>query len=159
LAGSTQILGGVGFDVRGIIKLDRTPGLSIALNRPCRRIHFLHAASAEVYFAVAALYAVRYAGGDSARVELLCPVDLPPCRTSAFLRDAVIGARTTSPGLSATLAWAGTNAEVESRHETLFLTRTTWELPPMHRDQVVERLELRAGQAAAVPLIFAITVE
>jgi hypothetical protein len=29
----------------------------------------------------------------------------------------------------------------------------------MHRDQVVERLELRAGQAAAVPLIFAITVE
>jgi hypothetical protein len=119
----------------------------------------LHAATAEVYFAVVSTNVVRYTDGGTASVELLSPVDLPPYRTTPFLRDTIVGSRTSSPDLSSSLAWAGTNPEVEARNETLFLTRTTWDLPEIHRGKTVRSLELRAGQAEAIPLVFAITVE
>jgi len=137
------------------------PPLRGKLGRPVRRIHFLHAASrpATSIREVAGTYQAIYATGEREQVKLINPEDLPPC--SAAFYQVASQATTTfarSP-LSRTTAWAGTNADLEQRNETLFLTRTTWELPENLREKIVEGLELWAGEAEGVPLVFAITVE
>jgi WD40 repeat protein len=159
MPGGVQTLSGLGFDVRGLIHLDRTKSVTIPLNRPCRRIHFLHAANRDAFLAVTGVYVVTYATGESARAELFTPIDLPLYRTCAFHQGAEPAKRSSSPELRHARAWAGTNPEVEARDETLFLTRTTWTLPEAYRDPVVANLELRAPSPFGAPLIFAITVE
>jgi hypothetical protein len=154
-----QTLGGVGFDVRGVIDLGQTPSVRIPLNRPCRRVHFLHAANRDAFMAITAVYEVTYATGESARARLFTPIDLPFYSTCPFHQGADPAKRSTVPELRHARAWAGTNPEVELHHGTLFVTRTTWILPEAYRDRVVAHLTLHAPSPFAAPLVFAITIE
>lgn len=159
MPGGLQTLSGIGFDVRGLINLEQKKSVRIPLNRSCRRIHFLPAASRDAFLAITGVYEVTYATGESARAEWLTPIDLPFYRTCAFDEGADTAKRSSSPELKHARAWAGTNPEAESDGETLFLTRTTWTLPEEHGERVIASLELRAPSPAGAPLVFAITAE
>ena len=161
LAGGVQLLGGVAFDVRGLIRLERAREVRIPVGLPCQRLHFLHAASGQPASIreVVGTYRIVDATGERSEVQILNPEGLSPYSSGLFLVNSSLTKSFTSGSLTRTFAWAGTNAEVESRNQTLFLTRTTWELPEIHRGKIVESLELQAGPSGPVPLIFAITVE
>jgi hypothetical protein len=57
-------LSGIGFDVRGLINLDQIKSVTIPLNRPCRRVHFLHAANRDAFMAITGIYGVTYTTGE-----------------------------------------------------------------------------------------------
>jgi WD40 repeat protein len=161
LAAKVHDLFGTGFDVRGIVQLDPGKTLSIPVNRPCHRIHFLHAASqsAAGLRETAASYRVHFAEGDTASVRLSNPEDLPPYRPGDFLGLAQRDWQGTSPELHCTLVWSDSAIGQVQVEEPVILTRTTWEISDLPTGRWVTDLELQAGSADSVPLIFAITVE
>jgi hypothetical protein len=152
---------GIGFDVRGIIELKKGQTVRVPVHRACRRLHFLHAATPGLGFAteLGATYRLTFASGGIEEVEVSKPADLTPYRTQPFHRTYPSPDAWSSPGLNSTLAWAGTNPDVASRDETLFVSRTTWELPEARHNQIAKGLEMRAGSSGCQPLVFAITVE
>jgi hypothetical protein len=161
LAAKVHHLHGTGFDVRGIVQLNPGKTLSIPVNRPCHRVHFLHAASqsAAGLRETAASYRVHFADGDSASVRLSNPEDLPPYRPGDFLGLAQRDWQGTSPELHCTLVWSDSAIGQVQVEEPVILTRTTWEISDHPPGRWVTSLELQAGTAESVPLIFAITVE
>jgi len=161
LGSGVRVLGGVEFDVRGFVQVQAGESVRIPLNHPVRRLHFLHAAKRTERFSrqVAGTYQLTFGSGEAAAVEVLCPSDLLPYHTAPFHSRFSGSDVESSPELHTAVAWAGTNAEMESRNETLYLTRTTWELPESHQGKIIESLELQASPSGPVPLIFAITVE
>jgi hypothetical protein len=161
LPSGVQTLGGIGFDVRGIVQLQGTNHVTIPVNRPCQRIHFLHAASNEAAGSreTVGIYQAAYASGERVKVELVNPQDLPPYQPTEFLRVSK-GASTNAPaGLSRVFAWVGCTPDLARHDQALFLTRTTWTLPTSHNGEIVATLELQAGPSSSAPLVFAITVE
>jgi hypothetical protein len=154
-----QVLGGTGFDIRGILQLNRTN--SIPVGRACQRLHFLHAASQPTEFnrETVGVYQVNYASGAKVSVNLLNPDHVPPYSANFFHAVAPLTRTSASPGLRHTMVWSGSARRAAGRYATLFLTRTTWELPETHKGEIVQSIELRGDSAEAVPLIFAITVE
>ena len=74
------MLGGTGFDVRGIVQLKPTNQVTIPVGRVCQRLHFLQAASQAAAWSreIAAIYRVTYAGGMTESVTLRNPDDVPP---------------------------------------------------------------------------------
>ncbi len=163
LASGVQVLGGTSFDVQGILRLDRARPVTIPIGRPCRRIHFLQAASQPVSnFGVrepVARYQVTYTNGDAAAVTLQNPEDVPPYSWDDLLAVSPLTREGFSPGLRCALVWSGCAPAVGRQKEILFLTKTTWELPARPGGPSIKTLELRAEPARSVPLIFAITVE
>ncbi|MHC1763145.1 MAG: WD40 repeat domain-containing serine/threonine protein kinase [Verrucomicrobiia bacterium] len=163
LASGVQVLGGTAFDVRGIIRVEHERSVTIPIGRPCRRIHFLQAASQPVsdmgIREEAGRYQVAYANGDTAVVLLRNPQDIPPFSWDDFLSVSRGKWAGLSPDLECALVWSGCAPVFGRRRELLFLTKTTWKLPVRDEGQVVDRLELHAGPAKSVPLVFAITVE
>jgi WD40 repeat protein len=161
LPNGVQTLGGIGFDVRGIIRVPRTNQVTIPVNRPCRRIHFLHAASKEAAGSreTAGIYQATYASGERARVELLNPQDLPPYQPTEFFWLSRRASTNAPAGLSRVPAWAGCTPDLARHDQALFLTRTTWTLPTSHNGEIVATLELQGGPSSSAPLVFAITVE
>ena len=161
LAAKVHHLHGTGFDVRGIVQLNPGKPLSIPVNRPCHRVHFLHAASqsAAGLRETAAGYRVHFAEGDTASVQLSNPEDLPPYRPGDFLGLAQRNWQGTSPELHCTLVWSDSAIGQVQVEEPVILTRTTWEISDHPTGRWIASLELQAGSADSVPLIFAITVE
>ncbi len=99
LASGVQILGGTGFDVRGIIHLKLTNHVTIPVGRACQRLHFLHAASRAAFNREkAGSYEVTYASGRTAVVDLLNPDDVPPFTSDRFHEIAALS-RTNASGL------------------------------------------------------------
>jgi hypothetical protein len=162
LASGVQVLGGLGFDARGIIHLGLTNAVTIPVGRPCQRIHFLHAASqaiADLHEAVGS-YRVLYANGATASTRLFNPEDVQPYCESEFQWVSALAQTTASPNLRSVLrAWSGSQPGPAGTKRPVFLTRTTWGLPQVHRGETVVSLELRAGISRSDLLVFAITVE
>jgi WD40 repeat protein len=156
-----QVLGGTGFDIRGILQLNRTNRVKIPVGRACQRLHFLHAASQPTEFnrETVGVYQVNYASGARVSVSLLNPDDVPPYSANFFHAVSPLTRTSASPALRHTMVWSGSARRAAGRNVTLFLTRTTWELPENHQREIVQTIELRGGSAESVPLIFAITVE
>ena len=158
-----QVLGGTGFDIRGILQLNRTNPVVIPVGRACQRLHFLHAASQPAKFNREQLgtYQVTYASGTNVAVSLLNPDDVPPYSAHWFHAVSPLAWANASSELryTNTTVWSGSAPGPAGRNGTLFLTRTTWDLPESHQGEIVQTIELRGGSAESVPLVFAITVE
>ena len=160
LGSGVQVVGGTGFDVRGIVDLKLTNQVTIRVGRVCQRLHFLQAASKEVWGReFAATYQVTFNSGTNRVVTLRNPEELPP-----YIPNRVHQAWGTlwplgEGEMQSRPAWAGHAPGLARRKDTLILTHTTWTLPVEHHGEVVESLELRAGSGESAPLIFAITVE
>ena len=154
LGSGVQILGGTGFDARGIIHLKLTNHVTIPINRACQRLQFLHAASQPAPWTreTVGTYVVKYASGYTHNLRLLNPDDLPPYSAHGFYTNSL-------PELKSSLVWSGTALGPQASREVLYLTRTTWELPAAQRSEIVDSLELRAGPAESAPLILAISLE
>jgi WD40 repeat protein len=161
LPSGVQTLGGIGFDVRRILELQGTNRVTIPVNRPCLRIHFLHAASKEAAGSreLVGVYQATYARGERAKVELLNPKDLPPYQPTEFMWLSKEASTNAAAGLSRVPAWVGCIPNLARHGQALFLTRTTWTLPDARRGDVVATLELQGGPSSSAPLVFAITVE
>ncbi|MBN2506492.1 MAG: protein kinase [Verrucomicrobia bacterium] len=162
LAGGVHVLGGLGFDARGIIHLGLTNAVTIPVGRPCQRIHFLHAASqaiADLREAVGT-YRVLYANGATASTRLFNPEDVQPYCDSGYQWVSALAQASPSPNLRSVLrAWSGSQPGLAGTKRSVFLTHTTWELPEDQRGEPVVSLELRAGISVSDLLVFAITVE
>jgi hypothetical protein len=157
-----QVLGGTGFDVRGIVQVNPTIPMVVPVGRACQRLHFLHAAthqSALFNREVLGTNQVTYASGAEVAVSLWNPDDVPPYSAHWFHTVSPIARTNTPSGLVSTRVWSGSAPGAAGRNETLVLTRTTWELPASHQGETVQAIQLRAGSANSAPLVFAITVE
>jgi hypothetical protein len=161
LPSGVQTLGGIGFDVRRVLVLQGTNQVTIPVNRPCRRIHFLHAASKEAAGSreLVGVYQATYARGERAKVELLNPQDLPPYQPTEFMWLSRETSTNVAAGLSRIPAWVGGTLDLARHGQALFLTRTTWTLPDTRNGDIVATLELRGGPSSSAPIVFAITVE
>jgi WD40 repeat protein/serine/threonine protein kinase len=163
LASGVQVLGGTGFDVRGIICITRTNPVTIPAGRACQRIHFLHATGRPPpLYGVRedfGTYQVTYADGATAAVTLRNPEEASPYSAHAFYQVSPLVRMNEASGLDSKTVWAGSAPDTAGRREPVFLTRTTWVLPAEHRGKIVETLRLQALPADAALLIFAITVE
>ena len=160
LASGVQVLGGTGFDVRGIIHLKLTNSVTIPLGRVCRRLHFLQAASDAVWSReIAATYHVTYAGGVTQSETLRNPEEVPPYTSDRFHEVWAPPQAKAQSGVQSEPAWAGYASGPAGQKEMLFLADSTWTLPETHRGEVVESIELRAGSGQSAPLVFALTVE
>ncbi len=160
LASGVQVLGGTGFDVRGIVHLKRTNSVTIPVGRVCQRLHFLQAASRVAWSReIAATYHVTYAGGVTDSVTLRNPEEVPSYTSDRFHDVWAPPRAKVEREVQSELAWAGYTSGPARQKETLYLTHTTWELPDAHRGEVVQSIELRAGPGQSAPLVFAITVE
>jgi len=160
LGSGVQVLGGVGFDARGIIDVRRTNDVTIPVGRVCGRLHFLNAASQAVFIReTVGTYQVTYASGQKAAVTLQNPEDVRPYTYDRHHEVEAAPRPNAPPGVTAALAWSGSARGPGKRNEPVYLTRTTWELPASHQGEVIQSIEVRAGPAASAPLVFAITVE
>ena len=160
LGSGVQVLGGTGFDVRGITSLKLTNHVSIAVGRPCVRIHFLHAASwAGLGRETLGRYTVTYEGNRAESIELRTPDDVRPYSAHRFNEvSGTIRANTLSNPRSE-LAWCGYGAHTSTGNSFVYLTRTTWNLPAEHRGETVKTIEVERRSARSAPLILGITVE
>lgn len=156
-----QTLGGVEFDVRGIVQLgSKSPSAAkfpaqikgIKVHQKCQRIHFLHAAgfgtiadegkqisSCIVHFATnqVRLEIPIYYGRDVRNWHLLAGEPAPP------------------EGLK--VAWTGQNEVSKAAGNTIRLFMTTWtNLVP---DAEIESLDYASSMAGPAPFLIAITVE
>jgi hypothetical protein len=161
LPAGVQTFGGIRFDVRGFLRINHTNPVVIRLGRSCKRIHFLHAASQPPSWnreSVGA-YQVTYASGSKVAVSLRNPEDVGPHSTHDFYAVSS-SVRTNATGeLRSAIFWSSLAPSPGGRKKPVYLTGTSWELPAEHRGEVVKTLELRAGTADSVPLVFAVTVE
>jgi len=163
LASGVEMLGGMGFDVRGILYVSRTNPVAIPIGRACQRIHFLLAPSrppppygTREDFGTCK---VTYTSRATNAATLLNPEDVPPYSPHPFYQLSPFVRINGSPGLHSKTAWAGCARSPTGGKEPVFLTRMTWTLPDKHRGEIVETLELQARPADGALLIFAITVE
>jgi WD40 repeat protein len=160
LASGVQVLGGTGFDVRGIVNLKVTNHVRISVGRACQRLHFLHAASQATWGReIAATYHVAYAGGMTESVTLRNPDELPPYTSNHFNEVWAPPGAKAKGNVRSEPAWAGYASSPGGQKVMLYLTQTTWTLPTTHHGEVVESIELRAGPGQSAPLVFAITIE
>ncbi len=159
LASGVQVLGGTGFDVRGIVDLKLTNSVTIRVDRVCQRLHFLQAASEVVWREIAATYHVTYAGGARESATLRNPDEVPSYASDRFHEVWTPRRARAASGIESEPAWAGYTSGPAGQKEMLYLTHSTWTLPEVQRGKVVASLELRAGPGQSAPLVFGITVE
>jgi beta-lactamase regulating signal transducer with metallopeptidase domain len=148
-----QVLGGVAFDINGIVQLsasggvDKFPGAmpGIAVRRGFQRVHLLHGASGQAGEGVnVAKLILHYEDGKNAELNL---------NYGEHLRDWNFSEFEATTSKSTVMAWTGASAEGHS----LRLYRTTLVNP---RPTVsVTHVDYIAGQSASAPFIVALTVD
>jgi WD40 repeat protein len=151
-----QTLGGVEFDVRGVIQLagqglkrlgtefpEQVRGLRVA--RKCQRLHFLHAAGGkEMDGTQIGTYEIHYAGGATREIPIRYGEDL---RSWGSKVDP-------NPDLKrAQVAWTGIN----TAGFVVQLCRSTWENPLPNIE--IESLDFISDLTQADPFLLALTVE
>jgi WD40 repeat protein/predicted Ser/Thr protein kinase len=153
-----QRLGGVDFDVRGIIQLAGTalkrarPEYperinSIPLDRFCQRLHFLHAAAWGDFVPAGTKiggYRLRYANGEEAEISL---------HTGEDLAEWEAGRSGSADLKRATVAWAGRN----TRKASVRLYKRTWENP--QPGVKIIGLDFVSAMTDAAPFLIAVSVE
>ena len=154
-----QRLGGIEFDLRGLILLRHTetpPGSQpvgdrvsyIRVQQRCARLHFLQGLSSSAPEGVeVARWIMHYADG-SQRVW--------PVRYAEHLREWVIPDSKPKEASRATLAWHR-RGEPTHRNATLCLYDASWENP--QPDVEIAHLEFQMGDSAPQPFVLAITAE
>jgi|GEM_PF-160674 len=159
-----QKLGGVWFDVRGILQLVSETDLpsrypteikGIHLARKATRVHFLHALAKHIERGtIAAKYVVHYANGAVRERVLVEGEDL-------------LDLNSPEAGLARSLAWSGLSTKLDSSdqfspqgqwyHPEVRLYRTTWE-NPLPESQIIE-LDFVAARPSLLPFLIAVTLE
>jgi hypothetical protein len=150
-----QVLGGVAWDIRGMVQLGNRGELSrfprvvsgITIGRPCRALHFLQAAefASEPADAELARYVIRYADGEGIEVPVLNGRDIADWWRS-------------DPEPPLVAAWQGANALSRSKGKGISLFKMTWVNP--HPDRPIASLDFRAtATGSAAPFVVAITAE
>ena len=156
-----QTIGGVEFDVRGIVQLcSQSPSSTnypvlvkgIPVHQPCQRLHFLHAAgfgNPVDEGKQIGLYVVHLAG-DQTRVEI-------PIRYGHEVRNWHSQAGEPAAPEDLKAAWTGQNAVSKSAGRSLRLFLTTWiNTTP---DDEIESIDYVSSMAVPAPFLIAITVE
>jgi WD40 repeat protein len=162
LPSGLQTFAGTRFDVRGVVQLDdeNQPGAfssfptgvcQIPINRICRRLHFLHATSAESPEDGTAVssYVVHYADQRSLTVTNLYGRDLRSWWT-------VQGESLNSA--QAVLVWMGTNRQVDfDSAQSLRMFKRTWENP--WSDVEVTSIDFLSDGKGVGPFLVALTAD
>lgn len=155
-----QNLGGVEFDVRGVIQL--TGGLAedagaafaeaqngIKVGRKCARLHFLQGAGwrSEDGMPVGK-YVLHYAGAQQATLNIVYGVDV---------RDWWANDSEPKEAKSASIAWSGSNPVTEAAGASLRLFKRTYENPKP--DLLIETVDFVSTQGDSAPFLVALTTE
>lgn len=161
LPSGLQTLGGIEFDLRGLIQLrsarpadaqfpEHIEGIPLA--QKCQRLHFLHAAHGSMWISSTnfgkplARYVVRYADGVSEEIPIIYARDV--CN---WWKDP------NNPTSDPPPVWTGRNAAADTSGSTLRLYHTAWE---NRRPGVeVRSLDLISTLTESAPFVVAITVE
>jgi hypothetical protein len=152
-----QQLGGVSFDIRGIIQLNgggmmdmsgkpyprRVSG--IKLGRKCARLHFLHSAGWSVENgAVIGTYVLHYSDGSSHPLPMVYGEDI---------RDWWVGTDAEVQLETARVAWQGKT----SSGNAVRVYARTWENP--FPDRELANLDFVSAMTRCAPFLLAITTE
>ena len=160
LSAGTMKLGGVPFDVRGVIQLaggetDRLGGRfaaavdGIKVGRPFELLHLLHSASGKDNDGVpVASLVLHYADGGQATV---------PIRYGETVRDWWFWEFERVRDPATAMAWTGNNSSARGEGASLRLYRMTWKNPrPTIRVQSIDYVSMGSKSA---PFLLALTVE
>jgi hypothetical protein len=149
-----QKLGGIDFDVRGVIQLTGTQAeaagaafpeaqTGIKLGRKCKRLHFLQAAGWQAEDGkVIGRYVLHYAGGEKASLDIVYGADT---------LDWWKGAAEAKPPQSATVVWTGSSPATEAAGTSLRLFKRTYDNPKP--DLTIETLDFVSTQAESAPFL------
>jgi len=155
-----QKLGGIDFDVRGVIQLTGTQAeaagaafpeaqTGIKLGHKCKRLHFLQAAGWQAEEGkVIGRYVLHYAGGEKAALNIVYGADT---------LDWWKGAAEAKPPQSAAVAWTGSSPATEAVGTSLRLFKRTYDNPKP--ELKIETLDFISTQAESAPFLVALTVE
>ena len=155
-----QKLGGIEFDVRGVIQLTGTLAESagaafpeaqtgIKLGRKCQRLHFLQATGWQAEDGkVIGRYVLHYAGGETASLNVVYGADA---------LDWWNAGAEAKPPKSATVAWTGSNPAADAVGGSLRLFKRTYDNPKP--GLTVETLDFISTKAESAPFLVALTVE
>ena len=152
-------LGGIEFDVRGLIQIGASAANGLAypnhvhgipIGRQCRRLHFLHAAilasSARPGDELGS-YVIQYLDGREAELPIVTGKDMADWWSQPNER-----------GMDCAIAWAGTNPAARSAGQSLRLFRTTWENPAPNL--AIKQLDFTSDKPTpGQPFLVAITAE
>ncbi len=155
-----QKLGGVEFDVRGLIQLsggalENLGGLfprqirALPVNQKCRRLHFLHGAAWNDKFGThIGSYHINYAGGLRREVRIVFGENI---------RDwwFAPGQQAVTPG--AAVAWEGGNAASRELGLAVRIYQMSWVNPLP--DVEVLSIDFRSAMAKPAPFLIAISAE
>ncbi len=155
-----QKLGGINFDVRGVIQLTGSQAelagaafpeaqTGIKIGRKCKRLSFLQAAGWQAESGkVIGKYVLHYAGGEKATLDIVYGTDaLDWWKTAAEAK----------PPQSAAVAWTGSNPATEGLGSSLWLFKRAYDNPKP--DLTIETLDFISTKAEAAPFLVALTVE
>jgi WD40 repeat protein len=147
-------LGGINYDVRGLIQVRpyHNPGLpskvtQIQIGRKCTRLHFLHMTGYIVKKDTkVGAYIIHFKSGQRHEKPILFGRDLD----NWWFRPG-------RPPTEAKVVWTGSNAEAERYGEKIRLFHTTWENP--WPDLEVASLDMVSTLTECNPCLLAITVQ
>lgn len=156
-----QELGGVVFDIQGIVQLQgqvwekqghrfpqRVDGIHIG--RSCARLHLLHAnsGSADPPGTTVAMLVLHYADGTEEQL---------PINQGEHILDWWVWKDTMPSDLNTVIAWTGENPAVTQRGKKIRLLRTTFENPKP--DLKLVTLDYVSAMAGGAPFLLALTAE
>lgn len=154
-----QKLGGIDFDIRGLIQIGApaTNGLfypnhvlDIPLHRQCRRLHFLHAAilaSGAKAGDELGSYIFHYVDGRQVELPIITGKDL-----------ADWWSQPNEPDASSVIAWRGDNPAVRASGGSVRLFKTTWENP--YPDVPLRQFDFTSDKPTpGQPFLVAVTAE
>jgi hypothetical protein len=155
-----QGLGGVNFDVRGVVQL--SPGYAthpapafpthverIEIRQRLTRIHFLHGCIDRVAPGTAvARYVVHYTDGE--RVEI-------PVVYGQEVRDTVFNPDSPTEAANASIVWRGISDTTPNGRVSLRLFHFAWTNP--RTDTEIQQLDFMSAPSASAPFLVAITTE
>jgi hypothetical protein len=158
-------LGGVSFDVRGLVRLATAPDpfwrgavliphpaaiQGIPVTGKCRHIHLLHGADRTAVPDRTAIcrYVLRYADGEQREIPVLYGRDV---RTIWQLDED------SKPGDRGVVAWRGTNPAIARLNGHLRLYRSTFDNPRPEAE--VQSIDVVSALTQCVPFLIALTVE
>jgi WD40 repeat protein len=160
LPSGLQTMAGTTFDIRGVIQLSRRrdriadsdypeniTGIRIGLK--ARRLHFLHATTFEADGGTrVGNYVVRYASNESRVFPIVYGKDV---RNWWTIKREPLTTQNSS------LAWVGSNAEVQSESKALRMFKSTWENP--FPDEEIASIDFVSSLSDAAPFLVAITAD
>ena len=160
LSRGVQKLGGVEFDVRGLVQLSGSAledlggqfprqVKGIKINQRCQRLHFLHGAGWDALFGtVIGRYQINYANGETREIKLVFGQNI---------RDWWFFPTQHQPTSGATLAWQGSNRASQGLGMGVRLYQMTWTNPLPELE--ILSIDFISTVEKSAPFLVAITAE